>query len=95
MTPGKLYNGYNKELIVGVDYRLFDNSDRNWWGELTLTDYMRLEDGTGYILELADGRKGRCALTRKVNKAISGLLPLHCFRFRGNGQLQNATDDID
>jgi hypothetical protein len=94
MAPGKLYNGYNNELIVGVDYRLFDNSDHNWWGELTLTDYKRLEDGNGYILELSDGRKGRCSLTRKVNKAISGLLPLHCFRFRGNGQLQRQTDGM-
>ncbi len=88
MALGKLYDARNAEVLVGVDYRLFDNTDNNWWGELTLTDYKRLEDGNGYILELVDGRKGRCALTRKVNKAISGLLPLHCFRFRGNGNLQ-------
>jgi len=88
MALGKLYNGYNDELLVGVDYRLFDETDNNWWGELTLTDYKLLADGNGYILELNPGRKGRCALTRRVNKAISGLLPLHCFRFRGSGELQ-------
>ena len=88
MALGKLYNGNNDELLVGVDYRLFDETNDNWWGELTLTDYKLLADGNGYILELKDGRKGRCALTRKVNKAISGLLPLHCFRFRGSGELQ-------
>jgi hypothetical protein len=88
MTLGKLYNGDNNELLVGVDYRLFDETANNWWGELTLTEYQRLADGNGYILELADGRKGRCSLTRKVNKAISGLIPLHCFRFRGSGELQ-------
>jgi hypothetical protein len=88
MAPGKLYNGISNELLVGVDYRLFDESDNNWWGELTLTEYKRLADGNGYVLELADGRKGRCALTRKVNKAVSGLLPLHNFRFRGSGELQ-------
>ena len=86
--PDKLYNGISNELLVGVDYRLFDESANNWWGELMLTDYKRLADGNGYILELVDGRKGRCSLTRKVNKAVSGLLPLHCFRFRGNGELQ-------
>lgn len=88
MALGKLYDARTAEVLVGVDYRLFDDTDNNWWGELTLTDYKRLADGNGYILELVDGRKGRCALTRKVNKAISGLLPLHCFRFRGNGNLQ-------
>ena len=88
MALGKLYNGNNDELLVGVDYRLFDETNDNWWGELTLTDYKLLTDGNGYILELKDGRKGRCALTRKVNKAVSGPLPLHCFRFRGSGELQ-------
>jgi hypothetical protein len=88
MALGKLYDAHNADPLVGVDYRLFDETDNNWWGELTLTDYKRLADGNGYILELVDGRKGRCALTRKVNKAISGLLPLHCFRFRGNGNFQ-------
>ena len=88
MALGKLYNGNNDELLVGVDYRLFDETNDNWWGELTLTDYKLLADCNGYILELKDGRKGRCALTRKVNKAVSGMLPLHCFRFRGSGELQ-------
>jgi hypothetical protein len=88
MAPGKLYDANSAEALVGVDYRMFDDTDNHWWGELTLTEYKRLADGAGYILELVDGRKGRCALTRKVNKAISGLLPLHCFRFRGNGNLQ-------
>jgi len=87
MAPGKIFNNVTSELLVGVDYRMFDTSENNWWGELTLTEYKRLADG-GYILELADGRKGRCVLNRKINKAISGLLPLHCFRFRGTGELK-------
>jgi len=88
MALGKLYNGFNNELLAGVDYRLFDETSNNWWGELTLTEYKRLVDGNGYVLELTDGRKGHCALTRKVNKAVSGLLPLHCFRFRGSAELK-------
>jgi hypothetical protein len=87
MAPGKLYSSLTSEMVAGVDYRLFDETGNNWWGELTLTEYMRLPDG-GYVLELADGRKGHCVLTRKINKAISGLLPLHCFRFRGNSELK-------
>jgi hypothetical protein len=88
LTLGKLYSGNNGEMVVGIDYRLFDETQNNWWGELTLTEYKRLTDGNGYVLELADGRKGRCSLTRKVNKAVSGLLPLHCFRFSGSGDLK-------
>ena len=87
MAPGKLYDNSTTELLAGVDYRLYDETQNNWWGELTLTEYQRLADGS-YVIELADGRKGRCVLNRKVNKAISGLLPLHCFRFRGSSELK-------
>ncbi|MCL1885998.1 MAG: hypothetical protein FWF98_04515 [Dehalococcoidia bacterium] len=87
MAQGKLYDSINGELIVEVDYRLLDASHNNWWGELNLAEYIRISDGS-YILELADGRRGRCILNRKLNKAISGLLPLHCFRFRGSSELK-------
>jgi hypothetical protein len=83
-----LYRAYTGEVLMEVDYRLFDETSNNWWGELTLTDFRRIEDGDGYLLELADGRKGRCFLTRKVNKAVSGFLPLYCYRFRGSGDLK-------
>ena len=87
MTSGRLLS-YDGEAIVGVDYRLYDNSDSGWWGELTLTEYMRLADGDGYILELDDGRRGGCFIRKKVNKAVHGLLPLYCYHFRGNGMLE-------
>jgi hypothetical protein len=87
MTTGKLFHAYDNQLVMDVDYRLFDDSANNWWGELTLSDYKRISDGDGYFIELADGRRGRCFLTKKVNKAVSGLLPLYCYRFRGNGNL--------
>jgi len=87
MASGRLLS-YDGEVIVGVDYRLHDNSDSGWWGELTLAEYMRLGDGDGYILELDDGRRGGCFLRKKVNKAVHGLLPLYCYHFRGNGMLE-------
>ena len=87
MAAGKLYNAYDGQTVMDVDYRLFDDSANGWWGELTLADYRRISDGDGYYIELADGRRGRCFLTKKVNKAVSGLLPLYCYRFRGNGNL--------
>jgi hypothetical protein len=88
MASGRLFHAFTGELVMGVDYRLFDETPNNWWGELTLADYKRISDGDGYLIELADGRKGRCFLTKKVNKAVSGLLPLYCYRFRGNGELK-------
>jgi len=87
MAQGKIYDSISGEFLVGVEYRMFDTSAENWWGELNLTDYVRIADG-GYLLELVDGRRGRCILNRKLNKAISGLLPLHCFRFRGSSELK-------
>jgi hypothetical protein len=88
MASGRLFHAYTGELVMGVDYRLFDETPNNWWGELTLADYKRISDGDGYLIELADGRKGRCFLIKKVNKAVSGLLPLYCYRFCGNGELK-------
>ena len=88
MANGKLFRAYTGEFLMAVDYRLFDESANHWWGELTLSDFRRLDDGDGYLIELADGRQGRCFLTRNVNKAVSGFLPLYCYRFRGSGDLQ-------
>jgi hypothetical protein len=88
MATGNLFRAYTGEHIMAVDYRLYDESPNNWWGELTLTDFRRIDDGDGYLLELVDGRRGRCFLTRKVNKAVSGFLPLYCYRFRGSGDLK-------
>ncbi len=88
MANGKLFRTYTGELIMAVDYRLFDETPNQWWGELTLSDFRRINDGDGYLLELADGRRGQCSLTRNVNKAVSGFLPLYCYRFRGSGNLK-------
>ena len=88
MANGKLFRAYTGELIMEVDYRLLDSSDNNWWGELTLSDFRRLDDGGGYLIELEDGRRGPCVLTRNVNKAVSGFLPLYCYRFRSSGELK-------
>ena len=88
MQHGILFHAYNDEAGIEIEYRLFDSHPNNWWGELTLSDYRRISDGDGYIIELADGRRGRCFLNKKVNKAVSGLLPLYCYRFRGNGDLR-------
>jgi hypothetical protein len=87
MAIGKL-SVYDGEFLANVDYRLYNESVHNWWGEFTLTEYRRLEDGDGYMIELEDGRKGKCFLKKKVNRAVYGLLPLFCYHFKGNGLLE-------
>lgn len=87
MAIGRL-TSYDGELMAEVDYKLHDSSEYSWWGELTLTEYRRLRDGDGYMIELEDGRQGRCFLKKKVNRAVYGLSPLFCYHFRGNGELK-------
>jgi len=87
MATGKLYN-YDGQFLASVDYKCYDERPHNWWGELTLTEFMRLKDGDGYIIILEDGRRGNCFLKKKVNKAVHGLSPLFCYVFKGNGELK-------
>jgi len=90
MATGHLYNATDGNLIVEVNYRLIANNDNGWWGELTLSDYKRIKDGDSYLILLDDGRKGRCFLRKKVNRAVQGLSPLYCYIFNGNGDLKDA-----
>lgn len=87
MAIGRL-SSYDEGFTVEVNYKLYDGSELGWWGELVLTDYQRLSDGDGYIIELENGRKGRCFLKKKVNRAVYGLSPLFCYHFRGNSPLE-------
>ena len=88
MAIGKLYNVHDEQLLAEVDYKCYNESEVGWWGELTLTEFQRLKDGDGYIIEMIDGRHGTCTLKKKVNRAVQGLLPLYCYNFRGNGLLE-------
>ena len=58
MTIGRL-SSYDGDFKVEVDYKLHDDSESGWWGELVLTEYHRLRDGDGYVIEFEDGSKGR------------------------------------
>lgn len=88
MPTGHLYNANDGNLIVDVNYRLIVDRPDNWWGELTLNDFKRIKDGDSYLILLEDGRKGRCFLRKKVNRAVQGLSPLYCYTFNGNGTLK-------
>jgi hypothetical protein len=89
MATGKLYKlGSGEEFIANVNYRFHDESETKWWGELMLTEYKRVGDGAGYIIELEDGRRGNCSLRKRVNRAVSGVPPLYHYHFKGRGRLE-------
>ena len=89
MSTGKLYKLNDGEFISCVNYRLFhDEEVINWWGELTLEDYVRLDDSDGYIIELEDKRRGQCNLRKRSNRAVSGVPPRWVYRITGTSPLE-------
>jgi hypothetical protein len=86
VPTGRLYNALNDEFIADVSYQFQHEEDNRWWGELTLIDYKQIKDGGGYIIELEDGRSNRCALKKRVNRAVTSLPPRYVFHFSGSGQ---------
>lgn len=88
MATGKLYRFDSDQVIVEVEYQFYDDSPSNWWGELVPREYRRFTDGDGYLIELEDGRRGRCSLRKRVNRAVSGTPPLYYYYFRGTGSFE-------
>lgn len=84
MGTGKLYQERDGKFLANVSYQFQHESPQGWWGELTLVEYLRIKDGTGYLLELEDQRKGRCALKKRVNRAVTSLPPRYIYHFTGN-----------
>ena len=88
MAIGKLYRSSDDELLAEVNYQFQHEDELRWWGELTLVDYVRLKDGTGYIIELEDGRKSRCTLKKRVNRAVTSLPPRYVYHFSGTTKFE-------
>ena len=88
MGIGRLYRTSDNKLVAEVNYQLKDESATNWWGELTLVDYMRINEREGYIIELEDKRKGKCRLKKRVNRAVSGVPPRYIYHFDGTSPLK-------
>jgi hypothetical protein len=88
VSTGKLYRLSDNQFVTEVHYQFHDESPTNWWGELTLTDYVRLDANESYILELEDRRKGKCRLRKRVNRAVSGVPPRYVYQFTGTSPLE-------
>jgi hypothetical protein len=88
VSIGRLYQSIDEKLIGEVNYNFQHEEDHRWWGELTLVDYMRIKDGGGYIIELEDGHRSRCALKKRVNRAVTSLPPRYVYHFSGTGKFE-------
>ena len=88
MSIGKLYKLSDGEFIGCVNYRVLHEKETNWWGELTLEDYVHIDDGDGFIIELEDKRRNQCNLKRRVNRAVSGIPPLWVYHITGTSLLE-------
>jgi hypothetical protein len=88
VPTGRLYHAVNDEFIANVSYQFQHEEDQRWWGELTLIEYRQIKDGGGYTIELEDGRRSRCALKKRVNRAVTSLPPRYVFRFSGSGKFE-------
>jgi hypothetical protein len=88
VATGRLYQYTDDEFIVEVNYQFQHESEQRWWGELTLVDYVRLKDGSGYMLELEDGRRSKCTLKKRVNRAVTSLPPRYVYHFSGNTKFE-------
>lgn len=88
MARGKLYQSSDNSLVGEVQYQLQGETDSRWWGELQTVEYVRIKEGSGYVIELEDGRRSRCILKKRVNRAVSSLPPRYVYHFSGNGVLE-------
>lgn len=88
MSLGRLYKYNDERFYTGVSYNIQVGSDTNWWGELTPIEYRLLDDGSGYIIELEDRRRGRCHVKKRINRAVSGVPPRYIYHFTGTSPLE-------
>lgn len=84
MSRGKLYRLDDGEFLANVKYQLFHHpAATNWWGELTLIDYVSLDEGDMFIIEFEDKRRSKCHLKKIVNRAVSGIPPRYVYHVTG------------
>ncbi|MFC1979588.1 hypothetical protein ACFLVS_01760 [Chloroflexota bacterium] len=89
---GTLYETHSGKVISMVSYHIHEELTsegtlEKWWGELTLTDSVKVPDGDKYMIELEDKRKGNCSLKRRINRAVILVPPRYIYLIRGNGPM--------
>ena len=88
---GKLYEDSGEQFVVDIKYQVSEelaSEPVRWWGEFSLTEYIKVADDDRYIIELEDGRKGKCFVKKRVNRAVSGVPPRYIYHFKGLDSLE-------
>jgi len=89
MDIGKLYRFSDNQFVANVKYQLFQHpAATNWWGELIPIDYIHLDEGDRFIIELEDKRKSQCYLKKRVNRAVSGIPPRYVYHVTGTSPIE-------
>ena len=88
---GKLYRAASEQFAAAIDYQVHEDLTADpvhWWGEFTLTDKVSIRENDRYIIELEDGRKGRCYIKKLVNRVARGVPPRYVYHFTGASPLE-------
>ena len=88
---GKLYRVGSEQSIDTINYQLHEDLtvERSyWWGEFTFTNSVTVRENDGHIIELEDGRKGKCYLKKLVNRVARGVPPHFVYHFTGTNLLE-------
>jgi hypothetical protein len=90
---GKLYRFSDDQFLTHVDYQIFEHpAATNWWGELILIDYIRLNENDLFVIEFEDKSKSKCQLKKRVNRAVSGLPPRYIYHVTGFSPIEEYTE---
>jgi hypothetical protein len=92
LSIGKLYPIGDQQTVIGIDYRLVDDTGARWWGDFVSTEYRRISDKVRYTIELEDGRRGMCAIHKEVGRAATGTPTRYRFSFKGIGNLEEPKE---
>ena len=88
MATGKLYRQNDNVFISHISYKFHNETTTNWWGELIMTEYVKIGDEAACIIELEDRRNGRCQIKKKVNRAVTGVPPRYVYHLTGTSMLE-------
>jgi len=91
---GKLYQEADEQLISAISYQIqeeFASEVSRWWGELTFVDNVNIGESAHCIIELEDGRRGRCHIRKLVNRVVRGVPPRFVYRFTGTDILKQLS----
>ena len=80
---GMLYRYDGSKFVSDIDYQVHGDSLASLWGEFRPRGNTRIDDGGDYLIELADSRRCRCYLRKKVNAAVGAMPGSFAYSFRG------------